>query len=68
MVKKTYKETGGLFWKKLEEAKEKGITVEEFEQIEGIEAYIAELQNKIDECKKEIKIIKKSAEKRLMDV
>ena len=61
------KESGGQFWKKLDKAKRNGITEEEFSRIEELEGGIASLETKIDECKKEIKLIKKQASKRLND-
>lgn len=45
------------FWQKIEEAKKKGITAEQFEKIENLEAAIAYHQNMIDEYEKEIKHI-----------
>lgn len=46
------------FWEKVEEAKTKGITAEEFERIESLESAIAHYHNQIDECEREIKQIK----------
>jgi len=43
------------YWQKLEEAKKKGLTSEQFEKIEALEAAIAHHQNMIDEYEKEIK-------------
>ncbi len=57
--------TGGAFWQKIKEAKTKGITTEEFESIENLEAAIAHHQNKVDEYEEEIKKIEKMAELRL---
>jgi hypothetical protein len=57
-------EPGGSFWKKIEQAKEDGITEEEFSRIEELEGAIVGLEIKIDECKEEIKFIKKQAKKR----
>lgn len=48
---------GGTFWKKIEEAKRKGITAEQFEEIENLEAAIAYHQSKIEEYEKEVKRI-----------
>ena len=45
------------YWQKLEEAKKKGLTREQFEKIEALEAAIAHHQNIIDEYEKEIKAI-----------
>ena len=45
------------YWQKLEEAKKKGLTSEQFEKIEALEAAIAHHQNMIDEYEKEIKAI-----------
>jgi hypothetical protein len=44
-------------WQKLGEAKKKGLTTEQFEKIEDLEAAIAHHQNMIDEYEKEIKAI-----------
>ncbi len=41
-------------WQKLGEAKKKGLTTEQFEKIEDLEAAIAHHQNMIDEYEKEI--------------
>ena len=60
-------EESGYFWKKLDEARRNGITGEEFSRIEELEGAIAGLEIKLDECKKEIKLIKKQAGKRLND-
>ena len=46
------------YWQKLEEAKKKGLTSEQFEKIEALESAIAHHQNMIDEYEKEIKAIK----------
>jgi hypothetical protein len=46
------------YWQKLEEAKKKGLTSEQFEKIETLESAIAHHQNMIDEYEKEIKVIK----------
>lgn len=46
------------YWQKLEEAKKKGLTSEQLEKIEALEAAIAHHQNRIDEYEKEIKAIK----------
>jgi flagellar biosynthesis chaperone FliJ len=46
------------YWQKLEEAKKKGLTSEQFEKIEALESAIAHHQNIIDEYEKEIKAIK----------
>jgi flagellar biosynthesis chaperone FliJ len=43
------------YWQKLEEAKKKGLTSEQFEKIEALESAIAHHQNMIDEYEKEIK-------------
>jgi flagellar biosynthesis chaperone FliJ len=45
------------YWQKLEEAKKKGLTSEQFEKIEALESAIAHHQNMIDEYEKEIKAI-----------
>ena len=45
------------YWHKLEEAKKKGLTREQVEKIEDLEAAIAHHQNMIDEYEKEIKVI-----------
>jgi hypothetical protein len=45
------------YWQKLGEAKKKGLTTEQFEKIEDLEAAIAHHQNMIDEYEKEIKAI-----------
>jgi thymidylate kinase len=45
------------YWQKLEEAKKKGLTSEQFEKKEALEAAIAHHQNMIDEYEKEIKTI-----------
>lgn len=45
------------YWQKLGEAKKKGLTREQFEKIEDLEAAIAHHQNMIDEYEKEIKEI-----------
>jgi hypothetical protein len=49
------------FWQKIEEAKMKGITAEEYEMIETLEAAIAFHENEIDKYEKEIKRIKNAA-------
>jgi hypothetical protein len=67
MKEKIMKETSGSFWKKINEAKKNGITGEEFSRIEELEGAIAGMEAKIDECKKEIKLIKKQASKRFND-
>lgn len=46
------------FWERVEEAKIKEITAEEFGRIESLEAAIAHHQNQIDEYEREIKQIK----------
>lgn len=46
------------YWQKLEEAKKKELTSEQFEKIEALESAIAHHQNMIDEYEKEIKAIK----------
>jgi hypothetical protein len=55
---------GGAFWKKIKEAKEKGITAEEFDRIIEIEAMISGLEDKLEECREEIKRIKREAKGR----
>jgi len=45
------------YWQKLEEAKKKGLTREQFERIEALEGAIAHHQNMIDEYEKEIKAV-----------
>ena len=45
------------YWQKLEEAKKKGLTSEQFEKIEALESAIAHHQNMIDAYEKEIKVI-----------
>jgi hypothetical protein len=55
---------GGAFWKKIKEAKEKGLTAEEFDRIIEIEAMISELEDKLEECREEIKRIKRKAKGR----
>jgi len=45
------------YWQKLEEAKKKGLTSEQFEKIEALESAIAHHQNTIEEYEKEIKAI-----------
>jgi thymidylate kinase len=45
------------YWQKLEEAKKKGLTREQFEKIEALEEAIAHHQNMIDGYEKEIKAI-----------
>jgi flagellar biosynthesis chaperone FliJ len=45
------------YWQKLEEAKKKGLTREQIEEIEALEAAIAQHQNIIEEYEKEIKAI-----------
>lgn len=53
------------FWEKVEEAKTKGITTEEFEKIENLESAIAHYAKMIDEHKKEIECIENMASCRL---
>lgn len=69
---KSVEALGGQFWKKINEAKENGITNDEFERIEELECGIAEIEQKIEECKQkkkewenEVKLITKKAKKRL---
>ena len=51
-------EEGGLFWKKMKNSK---LTAEEIERVEILECAIIDCENRIDECKKEIKnILRKS--------
>lgn len=45
------------YWEKLEEAKKKGLTSEQFEKIEALESAIAHHQNMIEEYEDEIKTI-----------
>ncbi len=49
------------FWKKVEDGKTKGITADQFERIENLEAAIAYHQNQIDEYEREIKQIENKA-------
>lgn len=49
------------YWEKLEEAKKKGLSSEQFEKIEALESAIAHHQNVIDEYEKEIKAIERQA-------
>jgi hypothetical protein len=49
------------FWQKIEEAKAKGLTMEQFEQIERLEEAIAYHENKIEEYEHEIKRIEEGA-------
>lgn len=46
------------FWEKIEEAKTKGISIEQLERIESLEAAIAHHQNQIEEYEREIEQIK----------
>ena len=46
------------YWQKLEEAKKKGLTSEQFEKTEALESAVAHHQNMIDDYEKEIKAIK----------
>lgn len=52
------------YWKKIEAAKAKGLSAEEFESIEGLEAAITYHQNKIDEYEREIKSIEDKGKSR----
>ena len=61
------KVSGGYFWKKINEARKNGITGEEFSRIEELEGAIACMEANIGEYKKEIKLIKKQASKRISD-
>lgn len=49
------------FWQKIEEAKMRGITTRQFEEIESLEAAIAYHQGKIDEYEQEIQNIEEVA-------
>jgi hypothetical protein len=51
----------GKFWEKLEEARRKGISGEEFEKLENLEAAIAYHQNEIEDCEQAIKNIESMA-------
>ena len=55
----------GSFWQKIEQAKTKGITTDQFEKIENLECTISYHQNKIDEYEKEIKDIERMAKAKL---
>ena len=50
---------GGLFWKKVEQAKKQGLTADQFERIEVLESTIAYHQNEIEKHEKEIESITK---------
>jgi len=52
------------FWEKVEEAKTKGISTEQFERIESLEAAIAHQQNQIGEYEREIERIKNNGDLR----
>jgi hypothetical protein len=56
---------GRSFWQKVEEAKMKGITAEQFEKVENLESAIAYHQDKIDEYEKEIKNIENATNSKL---
>lgn len=49
------------YWQKIAEAKEIGVTPEQFERLESLEAAIAYHQNEIDDCEEKIKCIKEEA-------
>lgn len=54
----------GSFWKKLEAAKAKGISQEEFSRIEELEHAIVKYETEIENYKREIKNIEKAAKLR----
>lgn len=59
MVRKMISESSGSFWKKKEEAKEKGINFEDLLKIEELENCVEEMESRIVECKKEIILLKR---------
>lgn len=51
------------FWEKVEEAKTKGLSTEQFERIESLESAIVHHQNQIDEYEREIERIKNNGDR-----
>lgn len=51
------------YWQKIEAAKAKGMTTEQIERIENLEAAIAHYQDQIDEWEKEIGRIEEEAKR-----
>ena len=49
------------YWQKITDAKAKGISVEQFEKIENLEAAIVHYEEEIKECEAEIKRIEEEA-------